>query len=188
MLREEFGQRPTAREAKSTPAILAKLHRERTPLSTMQDIAGCRVIVADRQAQRQLMADLRVRFPEHKFFDRIAQPSHGYRTLHLVVRVTGHRVEIQVRTELQHLWAQVCELIADRVGLEFKYGQGPTELRQWMDDVSCAVDLAETGPAYLAQTVKMSPFGPEGCFRREGLADFLRQLVLALPVLPGDSQ
>ncbi len=48
VLRDEFCQSPAAREAKSTPAIRAKLAREGTWLSTMQDIAGCRVLVPDR--------------------------------------------------------------------------------------------------------------------------------------------
>jgi len=86
VLREEFLQRPAAREAKSTPAIRAKLAREGTRLSTMQDIAGCRVVVSDRAAQRALFEGLARRFMQHKLINRVANPSHGYRALHLVVR------------------------------------------------------------------------------------------------------
>ncbi|MFT7721554.1 MAG: hypothetical protein QM788_01775 [Roseateles sp.] len=67
VLREEFHQQPATREAKSTPAICAKLRRERgSRLASMQDIAGCRVVVADRQAQRSLARALALRFAGHR--------------------------------------------------------------------------------------------------------------------------
>lgn len=143
VLRDEFHLTPTARPAKSTRAILAKLQRESTRLSTMQDIAGCRVVVNHRLEQRTLILRLIQRFPSCKLIDRISRPSHGYRALHLVVRLRGRCVEIQVRTELQHLWAQVCESMADRVGIDFKYGGGSGAMRRLMDGVSDAVNDCE---------------------------------------------
>ena len=47
-LRNDFQLESTARPAKSTRAIVAKLRREGTRLSTMHDIAGCRVVVSTR--------------------------------------------------------------------------------------------------------------------------------------------
>jgi ppGpp synthetase/RelA/SpoT-type nucleotidyltranferase len=38
-------------------------------------------------------------------------------------------VEIQVRTELQHSWAELSEKIADRFGIEVKYGGGAAEIQ-----------------------------------------------------------
>jgi ppGpp synthetase/RelA/SpoT-type nucleotidyltranferase len=35
--------------------------------------------------------------------DRREKPSHGYRAVHVIVECGGRMVEIQVRTELQHL-------------------------------------------------------------------------------------
>ena len=143
VLRAEFQLAPTARPAKSTRAILAKLQREGTRLATMQDVAGCRVVVKNRIEQRALMHRLTQRFTDYKLIDRIAKPSHGYRALHLIVRLQGRCVEVQVRTELQHLWAQVCESVADRVGIEFKYGGGSGATRHLMDGASNAVDECE---------------------------------------------
>ncbi len=37
-------------------------------------------------------------------------------------------MEIQLRTELQDLWAQCSELLADLHGIEVKYGGGPPEI------------------------------------------------------------
>ncbi|WP_457442915.1 hypothetical protein [Roseateles sp. P5_E4] len=193
VLREEFLQQPASREAKSTPAICAKLQRERgSRLATMQDIAGCRIVVADRQAQRSLASALALRFADHKLIDRIARPSHGYRALHLVVGVEGRRVEIQIRTELQHLWAQVCERIADKVGLEFKYGVGHAVLQQWLASLSTAVDQVELGldgetmPVPLP-VVSMMPPGPDMTPDRENLTELLKALVEVIPAL-GESR
>jgi putative GTP pyrophosphokinase len=44
-IRDQLSLEPTGRPAKSTTSIIEKLRREKTRLSRMQDIAGCRVIV-----------------------------------------------------------------------------------------------------------------------------------------------
>lgn len=183
-MREEFQQRPTAREAKSTSAIQAKLRRESTRLSTMQDIAGCRALVQDRLAQRTLVDGLALRFAQHRLIDRVSKPSHGYRALHLVVREDGRWVEIQVRTELEHLWAQLCELVADKVGLEFKYGAGRPELRQWIDGLSAAVDAIERGEV-VTPGIRMFPLpdSPRIEPDRDQFTQILKGLVVLLPKL-----
>lgn len=143
VLRQEFQLEPTAREAKSSRAIIAKLARSTTTLSTMQDIAGCRVVLSNRQAQSLHAQALMARFPHAKLIDRIERPSFGYRALHVVVKLDGRRVEIQLRTVLQHLWAQLCEHLADQAGVELKYGGGPQELRERLAEWSDAVWLVE---------------------------------------------
>jgi len=129
ILRSEFGLLPTARPAKSTTAIVEKLLRQGTRLSQMQDIAGCRAIVVDLARQEQLTRLLRVRFPDALIFDRIGRPSSGYRAVHFVVKEQERWVEIQVRTELQHLWAMLSEKAADKFGHGLKYGAGPSGLQ-----------------------------------------------------------
>lgn len=59
--------------------------------------------------------------------DRLADPMHGYRAIHLVVRLDGAPVEIQIRTELQHSWAALMELLCDRWGREPRYGSPVVE-------------------------------------------------------------
>jgi GTP pyrophosphokinase len=44
-IRSELSLEPTGRPGKTTGAILAKMKRQRTRLSQMQDVAGCRVLV-----------------------------------------------------------------------------------------------------------------------------------------------
>lgn len=45
-------------------------------------------------------------------------------------------MEIQVRTLLQHRWAEYSEKLADRLGFELKYGSGPEEARSILSDSS----------------------------------------------------
>ncbi|MGQ3051373.1 MAG: hypothetical protein ACT6S0_06285 [Roseateles sp.] len=182
-LRKDFQLESTARPAKSTRAIVAKLRREGTRLSTMQDIAGCRVVVPTRRSQRAHVELLVERFPAHKLIDRLSKPSHGYRALHLVIKLQGRWVEIQVRTELQHLWAQLCELIADRRGIEIKYGGGSANVRQWLDWLSAAVDIIEryeedptVGPVLGRHEVQLLPGLPPTRLDRQGLKDVLESI------------
>lgn len=144
----------------------------------MQDIAGCRVVVATRVEQRAHIDALMVRLADHKLIDRLAKPSHGYRALHLVVKLQGRWVEVQVRTELQHLWAQLCELLADRLGAEIKYGGGDNEpIRRLLGNLSAAVDAIERleeDPAWAAgQTIRV-PGLP--ALNRRGLRALLESL------------
>jgi hypothetical protein len=53
-------------------------------------------------------------------------PSFGYQAVHVIVTASQCAVEIQVRTPLQDLWAQVVEGIADRFGRGIRYGSWDT--------------------------------------------------------------
>jgi hypothetical protein len=54
--------------------------------------------------------------------DRRTEPSHGYRAVHVIVKLQGRLVELQVRTRLQDSWAQAMERLADRLGRDIRYG------------------------------------------------------------------
>jgi putative GTP pyrophosphokinase len=116
---------PAGRPQKSTSSISDKLRRGRLRLSRMQDIAGCRVVVSDLVKQDEVMARLAMTFEEASIVDRREKPSHGYRAVHVVVRQGGVSVEIQVRTGLQHAWAQLSEWLSDAIDPSIKYGGGP---------------------------------------------------------------
>ncbi|TDQ53768.1 RelA/SpoT domain-containing protein [Actinorugispora endophytica] len=60
-----------------------------------------------------------------RVIDRRAAPSHGYRAVHVVVYPHGIPVEVQVRTRLQHEWAEAFERFADAVGRGVRYGEPP---------------------------------------------------------------
>lgn len=139
----EVGLEPTGRPAKSTGALVEKLHRESIRLAQVQDIAGCRVVVADVSEQNRVVEALRVTFPKATVVDRRAAPSYGYRAVHVIVDVDGRFVEIQIRSILQHTWAEVSEKLADVVDPAIKYGGGPDQVKGSLKDSSAAVALFE---------------------------------------------
>jgi putative GTP pyrophosphokinase len=137
------GVAPTGRVAKSTPSIVAKLRRESLRLSQMQDIAGCRVIVRTIEHQDELLAFLTANFPEAAVLDRREKSSHGYRAVHIIPEVCGKPVEIQVRTSLQHLWAELSEKSADVLDPMIKYGGGPDSWLTVLTEASEALGVYE---------------------------------------------
>jgi ppGpp synthetase/RelA/SpoT-type nucleotidyltranferase len=142
VLRSEIGMEVSGRPAKSTAAIVDKLNRSSMRLSQMQDIAGCRTVVADVAEQDRLASVIEGKFP-CVISDRRLQPSHGYRAVHLVARPGNLPIEIQVRTKLQHLWAEISEKLADRYGIDVKYGAGHPGVRAALDRTSVLVAQAE---------------------------------------------
>ncbi|MDY0745400.1 hypothetical protein SNE35_12835 [Paucibacter sp. R3-3] len=154
VLRSEFSLSPTARPAKSTAAIVEKLVRQRTRLTQIQDIAGCRIVVSTISEQKRVAKMLVGRFPGAQMFDRVTEPNHGYRAIHVVVQTERRAVEIQIRTELQHMWAALSEKAADRFDHALKYGGGPERIREalsrlstWAHDVDWKIDLVQViGP------------------------------------------
>lgn len=136
-VREISGLEVTARSLKTTLSIVAKLKRDGVKqLSSMQDIGGCRVTVSNLIEQDELVEKLMTAFPEAKLYDRVVKPSHGYRAKHLVIKIDGRRIEIQVRTRMQHQWALLSENAADLFGQEIKYGLGDANLLKLLDSFS----------------------------------------------------
>jgi hypothetical protein len=62
----------------------------------------------------------------------------------VVVSAGACNVEIQVRTSLQHRWAELSEKLADQHGIELKYGGGEEPLRQRLMKWSDIVRAIET--------------------------------------------
>lgn len=123
------GEFPSGRPAKSTVSIVEKLRRESIRLSQMQDIAGCRVVVPDIMEQERVVASLGASFPGASVIDRRDNPSYGYRAVHIIAEISGKPVEIQIRSSLQHLWAELSEKSSDVLDPSIKYGGGPDEWR-----------------------------------------------------------
>jgi ppGpp synthetase/RelA/SpoT-type nucleotidyltranferase len=126
---EGVGLTVASRPLKTLDTILEKLKRERTRLSTMQDIAGIRIVGENgltRDQQDRLADAITRQFPSTaRRIDRRTAPSFGYRALHLVVEVEAYPVEIQLRTDLQHGWADGMERFGDIWGRQIRYGGAP---------------------------------------------------------------
>ena len=125
----DLGLSATGR-VKTTGTLTEKLRRiHGFELSRMQDLAGARIVVDDLHAQDEVTDKIRgfyeLRGCACRFVDRREYPRFGYRAVHLVVRLDGLLVEIQVRTQLQDAWAQIVERLADRWGRGIRYGEDP---------------------------------------------------------------
>ncbi|MBK8466879.1 MAG: hypothetical protein IPL32_13705 [Chloracidobacterium sp.] len=127
---------------KRLPSIETKLKLQPTmQLSNMQDIAGCRVIVASSMQLIRLMGV----FISHKnrlkawerlgIDDYIGSPKpDGYRSLHLIYQYKsdsgqssafdGLTVEFQLRTHIQHVWATAVEVVSTFTQQDLKRGIG----------------------------------------------------------------
>jgi len=143
LLENKIGVPITGRPSKSTVAIVEKLKRETIRLNQIQDIAGCRVLVNGLAEQDRLTESLLVLFPNVEVDDKRRVPTNGYRSVHVIVWKDGRPVEIQVRTRLQHAWAEISEKIADEHGHEIKYGKGDERARSFLDKLSAATEELE---------------------------------------------
>ena len=116
---------------KTTGTLVEKLQRDRgMQLSRIQDVAGARVVLdGDRSEQDALVkkiCSLFLLFPKQPdIIDRRASPTHGYRAVHVIAYPDRFPVEIQVRTYIQDIWAQIFERIADQWGRQIRYGEPP---------------------------------------------------------------
>jgi len=137
---------------KTTETIIEKLRRQRVRLSQIQDIAGARVVVPlGRLGQDDFVEKLLRQWPSHTVEDRREKPQHGYRAVHIIVREQQRTVEIQVRTERQHQWADLFEKLADRWGRQIRYGGAPNippakpgdQTIQYLRELSDHIDLFE---------------------------------------------
>jgi ppGpp synthetase/RelA/SpoT-type nucleotidyltranferase len=66
--------------------------------------------------------------------------------------VQGKPIEIQVRTALQHGWAEFSEALDRAAGGDIKYGGGPAEARETLDRLSDIVATLEQGKRLDAET------------------------------------
>lgn len=144
-IRSELALEVSGRPAKSTTAIVDKLKRGSMRLTQMQDIAGCRILVPDIGAQDKLVVVLSGMF-DATVIDRRVKPSHGYRAVHVVVKSADFPVEIQIRTDSQHVWAQLSEKLADIHGISTKYGGGPDFIRKPLSALSRLIEDLELHP------------------------------------------
>lgn len=119
-----------AQRLKRLPKIIEKLARmPDTKLARMEDVGGCRAVLANRAEVERVRQRIEARWEIIRPRDYIATPKDtGYRAIHLVVERSERRIEIQLRTIGQQQWAEAVERVAGRWGLSLKDGDGPPDL------------------------------------------------------------
>lgn len=134
------------RPEKSVRSIVRKLQREQTRLSKMQDLAGFRVVVEDIEEQDSLVAGILATSEGWRLVDRRREPVHGYRAVHLILQEDRWFVEFQVRTRLQHLWANLSEAWDRELEGQIKYGEGPPDVIKPLGSLSLLIARLEGVP------------------------------------------
>lgn len=130
-----YGRPKVTQRLKKWPTIIYKLQRHPTMrLSAMQDIGGLRAVLPNQQAVDSVVERLRKNWRDRLVVedDYVRGPKKsGYRAVHLVVMQDARRIEIQLRTPWQDMWAQSAEEDTARLGLGLKFGLGPDDLREY---------------------------------------------------------
>ena len=127
----------TAARIKRMASIRRKLARSSITLVQVQDLGACRAIVDTTSDVEALIQIYRSGGSAHGLrgdTSYIEAPKEGgYRSHHLVLEFqargtdeifSGRRIEIQLRTRLQHIWATAVEAVGLARGEDLKAGQG----------------------------------------------------------------
>jgi len=143
---------------------LDSIHRKLTAKTTMrmtqmQDIAGCRAVFEKLPSVYKLAALYKNTKDYHKYRnekDYIHSPKpDGYRSYHLVYEYVGFedkdvysglRVEIQIRTQLQHAWATAVEAVGIFTRQALKSNQGDEDWLRFFALMSSAIAAIEGTP------------------------------------------
>lgn len=133
---------PVAQRLKRAATIIDKLRQGRSKdLSTMQDIAGVRIVFPSVVAMRTFREGFHGTRAKHEMvnevdrYDYVKSPkASGYRGVHDVYRYVagtasgsawnGLQIEIQYRTLVQHAWATAVELSDAMTQSRTKFSQG----------------------------------------------------------------
>jgi ppGpp synthetase/RelA/SpoT-type nucleotidyltranferase len=129
-----------AQRLKRLASISVKLRRnENMKLSQMHDLGGCRAVLGTPRRVKDLVEiceKAAIKNPNDrpelvKKYDYIANPkADGYRSVHLVYKYqtkaenklmyNGLRIEVQLRSRLQHAWATAVETVSSFTGQALK--------------------------------------------------------------------
>lgn len=150
-----------SRRFKRIDSIHVKLKRFKTMrLSTLQDIAGLRVVLADELALQKAFTKLRGLPSKHelkKVDNYYAHPKQdGYRGIHLIYQSEKSTlVEVQLRTELQHIWATAVEIYGALQNTSFKTGDGEQSWKEFFSYLSSYFAIKENSSP-LTDHIKLS--------------------------------
>jgi len=146
----------TAQRIKRLASIETKLRRFPTmTLSQMQDIGGCRAIVSDatrvaRLCESYAESDLKhIASQTDNYID--TPKESGYRGVHLIYRYHSDKkqdynslkIEIQLRSQLQHAWATAVETVGAFVKQALKSSLGEEEWLRFFSLMDAALAFKE---------------------------------------------
>ena len=148
-----------AQRIKRLSSIRLKLELQpNMKLSKMQDIGGCRAVVGSVGQVKRLVQRYRDSDIKHKIVDQddyISRPKEsGYRSVHLIYKYfsdkktthNGLRIEVQLRSQLQHAWATAVETVGTFIQQALKSSQGEADWLRFFALMGTAIAIREDSP------------------------------------------
>lgn len=142
-----------AQRLKRKPQIIRKLNRLSVRLTQLQDIGGCRIIVHRNTDVDRLHKYLLDRVGAQNIFviDRATdyrekgRDDTGYRSLHIILKRGGIFLELQIRSRIQHYWAESIERTSVIYGYYLKESEGNPKVIQYFKTLSDVFFEIEAG-------------------------------------------
>jgi hypothetical protein len=145
-----------AQRIKRLSSIHLKLSRfSSIRLSQMQDIGGCRAVLGDVNQVYAMLESYKSSDLKHKLDhidDYISRPKvSGYRGIHLIYRYlsdrnttyNGLKIEVQLRSTLQHAWATAVETVGTFTRQALKSSLGEADWLRFFALMGTAIALRE---------------------------------------------
>jgi len=140
-----------AQRLKRKPQIVRKLNRFSVRLTQLQDIGGCRIIVHHNADVNKLYNYLLDSVGGQNVFaiDRATdyrekgRDDTGYRALHVILKRSGLFLELQIRSRIQHYWAESIERTSVIYGYYLKESEGNPRVIQYfktLSDIFCEIE------------------------------------------------
>ncbi len=159
-LRRDNPKAIVVQRLKRLDSITGKLERfPEMSLYRMQDLGGCRVISSTIDEVYQAVnnyKESRIRHILKKEYDYIQNPKpSGYRSYHMVYQYHSEEndiynknmlIEIQFRTELEHIWATAVEVMGVYTKSQLKASKGDEDVLRFFTLASSLFALAEKTP------------------------------------------
>lgn len=133
-----------AQRLKRKPQIIKKLKRTHPMrLSQMQDVGGCRAIFASNEDIEKAI-DIIKNKSRYRFLNIVGQKDYrqngraesGYRAVHVIFDRNGYKIEMQLRTMVQHSWAEEVERTSIICQSSLKEGEGPAQVLAYFKTAS----------------------------------------------------
>jgi ppGpp synthetase/RelA/SpoT-type nucleotidyltranferase len=142
-----------AHRLKRKPQIVRKLNRLSVRFTQLQDIGGCRIIVQRNSDVDKLLAYLTEKSATQNIFsiDRTTdyreqgRDDTGYRALHVILKRDGFYLELQIRSRIQHYWAESIERTSVIYGHHLKEKEGAPEVIEYFKSLSDVFYEIEAG-------------------------------------------
>lgn len=142
-----------AQRLKRKPQIVRKLQRLSVRLTQLQDIGGCRIIVQKNKDVDALFEYLKSESDKSSSLNIVRTTDYrekgrddtGYRALHIMLERDGRSLELQVRSRIQHYWAESIERTSVIYGYHLKEKEGDPEIIEYFKVLSDVFYEIEAG-------------------------------------------